>query len=208
MATNSQYRELDRSSETPARHAKGALDATEYHRKASHVLRLKSVSAKIGLRLPRRILRGPAIDPAGLPNTACTDTSPASVAISLPQARAMARAAEEKAVSIGTSIVVTVVDEGGRTILVERMADAQLASLELSERKAVSAVFYKRPSAAFEKALAGGKMAVLALPHAMPAAGGLPILHDGRLIGAIGVSGGNNAQDEEAAEAALSAIGS
>jgi len=92
--------------------------------------------------------------------------------LSLSQARLLAQAAEKKAASNQTSIVVTVVDPSGQPILVERMAGAQLASIDLSQRKAVSAVFYKRPSATFEAALSGGKMAVLALPHAMPAGGG------------------------------------
>ncbi|GBQ88897.1 hypothetical protein AA13595_2508 [Gluconacetobacter johannae DSM 13595] len=126
--------------------------------------------------------------------------------LTLEQARAMARAAEGKAVENHTSVAVTVVDGGGHPILVERMEGAQLASLTLAERKARSAVFYKRPSSAFEQALAGGKMAVLALPDAMPAAGGIPVLQDGRPVGAIGVSGGSNAQDEMAAEAGMATL--
>lgn len=126
--------------------------------------------------------------------------------LSLSQARHLAQAAEKKAASNQTSIVVTVVDPSGQPILVERMAGAQLASIDLSQRKAVSAVFYKRPSAAFEAALSGGKMAVLALPHAMPAGGGVPIFRNTQLVGGIGVSGGNNAQDADAANTAVGAL--
>jgi glc operon protein GlcG len=123
--------------------------------------------------------------------------------LTLDQARAMASAAERRAVENHTSVAVTVVDAGGFPILVERMEGAQLASLALADRKARSAVLYKRPSASFEQALAGGKMAVLALPDAMPAAGGLPVVADGKVIGAIGVSGGSNPQDEQAAEVGM-----
>ncbi|MFT8807305.1 GlcG/HbpS family heme-binding protein [Gluconobacter sp.] len=126
--------------------------------------------------------------------------------LSLSQARLLAHAAEKRAASNQTSIVVTVVDASGQPILVERMAGAQLASIDLSQRKAVSAVFYKRPSSAFEAALSGGKMAVLALPHAMPAGGGVPIFHNTQLMGGIGVSGGNNTQDADAAIAAVGAL--
>ncbi|GBR70554.1 GlcG/HbpS family heme-binding protein [Gluconobacter kanchanaburiensis] len=126
--------------------------------------------------------------------------------LSLSQARALARAAENKAASNHTAIVVTVVDASGQPLLVERMAEAQLASLELSKRKAVSAVFYKRPSSAFEAALSGGKMAVLALPDAMPAGGGVPIFRRQQLVGGIGVSGGNNTQDSDAATSAVEAL--
>lgn len=131
---------------------------------------------------------------------------PSSSNISLAQARILARTAEDRAASNHTAIVVTVVDPSGQPLLVERMAEAQLASLELSKRKAVSAVFYKRPSSAFEAALSGGKMAVLALPDAMPAGGGVPIFRNGQIVGGIGVSGGNNAQDSEAANAAVEAL--
>ncbi|ACI50945.1 protein of unknown function DUF336 [Gluconacetobacter diazotrophicus PA1 5] len=130
-------------------------------------------------------------------------SSAPDVAPTLDQARAMARAAERRAVENHTSVAVTIVDAGGFPILVERMEGSQLASLALAERKARSAVLYKRPSASFEQALAGGRMAVLALPDAMPAAGGIPIIEDGRVIGAIGVSGGSNPQDEQAAEAGM-----
>ncbi|WP_254060546.1 GlcG/HbpS family heme-binding protein [Gluconobacter oxydans] len=126
--------------------------------------------------------------------------------LSLSQARRLAQAAEKRAASNQTSIVVTVVDPSGQPILVERMGGAQLASIDLSQRKAVSAVFYKRPSAAFEAALSGGKMAVLALPHAMPAGGGVPIFRNTQLVGGIGVSGGNNAQDADAANTAVGAL--
>ncbi|EHH67401.1 hypothetical protein GMO_23960 [Gluconobacter morbifer G707] len=126
--------------------------------------------------------------------------------LSLNQARNLAQVAENRAASNHTAIVVTVVDASGQILLTERMPGAQLASLELSERKAISAIFYKRPSSAFETALAGGKMAVLALPHAMPAGGGVPIFRDGQLTGAIGVSGGNNTQDSDAANTAVNAL--
>ena len=119
----------------------------------------------------------------------------------------MALAAEAEAVVNHTQVVVTVVDGAANPILTERMGGAQLASMALARDKAVSAVYYQRPSGAFESALAGGKMAVLALPNAMPAAGGIPIVDaHGTLLGAIGVSGGTNPQDEAAAQAGIRAL--
>ncbi|WP_246395569.1 GlcG/HbpS family heme-binding protein [Gluconacetobacter tumulisoli] len=137
--------------------------------------------------------------------TAAEAREPGTI-LTLEQARTMARAAERKAAENHTSVAVTVVDGGGYPILVERMEGTQLASLTLADRKARSAVFYKRPSGAFEQALTGGKMAVLALPDAMPAAGGIPVLQDGQVVGAIGVSGGSNAQDQLAAEAGMTTL--
>jgi len=118
----------------------------------------------------------------------------------------MARAAQARAIHNHTAIVVTVLDAGGHVILTERMEGAQLASLPLAQKKALSAILYKRPSRAFEQALAAGRMNVLALPDAMPAGGGLPLMHEGTILGAIGVSGGNNDQDQQAAEAGVAAL--
>lgn len=129
-----------------------------------------------------------------------------TLSLSLDDARRMAAAAETHARQNGTSVVVTILDAGGHVILTERMEGAQLASLALAQRKAISAIYYKRPSRAFEQALAGGRTAVLALPDAMPAGGGIPLMQDGVVYGAIGVSGGNNDQDQAAAEAGVTAL--
>lgn len=126
-----------------------------------------------------------------------------TVGLNLPLVRAMALAAEQTASVNHTQVVVTIIDAGAHELLVERMPGAQLASLALAHKKAVSAVYYKRPSQAFEEALTGGKSAVLALPDAMPAAGGIPLSDNGQLVGAIGVSGGTNAQDQAAAETGM-----
>ncbi|MHC1479632.1 GlcG/HbpS family heme-binding protein [Frateuria aurantia] len=120
--------------------------------------------------------------------------------ISLSQARQMAAAAEAQAGTDHADDVVTVMDAGGNIILVERMANAQLASIELSIKKAHSAVFYKRPTRSLEQDVAHGLNNVLGLPGALPAGGGVPLMEGNTVIGAIGVSGGNNIQDNHAAE--------
>jgi len=123
--------------------------------------------------------------------------------LDLSDARKLASAVEQASHQAQTATVVTVVDSGAHVILVERMPGAQLASLDISARKAASAVLYKRPTRLFEQGLAGGRTAILALPNAMPAAGGIPIMRGNTLIGAIGVSGGTNAQDDAVAQSAV-----
>ncbi|AFC85238.1 uncharacterized protein, possibly involved in utilization of glycolate and propanediol [Frateuria aurantia DSM 6220] len=123
---------------------------------------------------------------------------PAQINLSL--ARQMAAAAEAQATADHANDVVTVMDAGGNIILVERMANAQLASIELSIKKAHSAVFYKRPTRSLEQDVAHGLNNVLGLPGALPAGGGVPLIVGDTVIGAVGVSGGNNIQDNHAAE--------
>ena len=66
---------------------------------------------------------------------------------------------------------------------------------------------YRRPTKAFEDGIAKGRVALLGLPGALPIEGGLPIIADGKVIGAIGVSGANSDQDAQAAAAGLKAAG-
>jgi uncharacterized protein GlcG (DUF336 family) len=73
-------------------------------------------------------------------------------------------------------------------------------------QKAKSAFLFKRPTKAFEDALAGGRMAIMRLPGAMPVEGGLPIQVDGQVIGAIGVSGVTSQQDAQIAAAGLAVL--
>ena len=95
-----------------------------------------------------------------------------------------------------------IVDGGANLVYAERMDDAMIGSVETALRKTRSAVLFKRPTKAFEDMLAGGRMAILSLPDAMPIEGGVPLLADGRIEGAIGVSGGTAQQDGIAAQAA------
>ncbi|WP_053096291.1 GlcG/HbpS family heme-binding protein [Frateuria defendens] len=155
-------------------------------------------------RHPAFALLGLALAAAGTSSAAATD---AVGALSLPLARQMAAAAEARATANHADSVVTVVDAGGQMVLLERMPQAQLASIELAIAKAHSAVFYKRPTRSFEQDVSSGRgVNVLGLPGALPAGGGVPIMQGNTVIGAVGVSGGNNVQDNEAAEAGVAAF--
>src|SRR5215472_12258129 len=99
------------------------------------------------------------------------------------------------------TMFITVVDDGGNPIYIERIDDTQLGSFEVSLEKARSAVMFKRPTKSFEDQVAGGRNALLKLPGAMPVEGGIPLMADGKVIGAIGASGGTSAQDAQVAQA-------
>ncbi len=98
-------------------------------------------------------------------------------------------AAEAEAKKNGWTFVIAVVDTRGLLVMLERMDDTQTASVQVAVEKARTAAMFKRPSKAFEDALAGGRMAILRMPGATPIEGGVPLVKGGRIIGAIGVSG-------------------
>jgi glc operon protein GlcG len=91
-------------------------------------------------------------------------------------------------------------------IYFERMDNTQLGSVEIAIEKARSAALFRRPSKVFEDALAGGRTAILALRGVVPLDGGVPIISGGKLVGAIGASGGTTQQDGQVAKAGADAI--
>lgn len=127
-------------------------------------------------------------------------------ALTLAVAKEMAAAAEAEARANQWNVVIVIVDEGGHLIYLQRMDETQIASIEIAQRKARTAVAFKRPTKAMEDAVAGGRTVVLALPGALPIEGGLPITVEGRIIGAIGVSGVTSQQDAQVAKAGLEAL--
>ena len=127
-------------------------------------------------------------------------------ALTLEVARQMAAAAEAEAAKNKWNMVIAIVDDGGNLVYLERMDETQIGSIEVAQQKAQSAIKFKRPTKALEDAVAGGRTAVLKLPGAMPIEGGLPITVDGKIIGAIGVSGAASGQDAQCARAGLDAL--
>src|SRR5439155_13858055 len=120
-------------------------------------------------------------------------------ALTLETAKQIAAAAEATAAQNKWTMVIAILDDGANLIYLERMDETQIGSIEVAIEKARSAVSFKRPTKAFEDAVAGGRSAILMLPGALPVEGGIPLMVDGKLIGAIGVSGGSSQQDGVAA---------
>lgn len=128
--------------------------------------------------------------------------------LSLELARQAIQASEAEASKHDLSVVIAVVDTAGQLIALERMDNAQLGSLAVAQDKAVSAALYRRPTKEFQDKLTsgGGALPILALRGAVPLNGGIPILIDGRVVGAIGVSGGTSDQDGLVAKTGLERI--
>jgi uncharacterized protein GlcG (DUF336 family) len=127
-------------------------------------------------------------------------------ALSLAEARKIVAAAETEATKSNLTVAIAVVDEGGHLLLFERMDDTQIGSVEVAIAKARSAFLFRRPSKVFEDAVAGGRNALLRLDGAMPFDGGVPLTVAGRVIGAIGISGGTGQQDGQVANAGAAAL--
>lgn len=121
--------------------------------------------------------------------------------ISLAAADRIAAAAEAEAEKRGSTVVIVVVDDGGFPIVLRRLDDTQVASVDVGIGKARTAAIFRRPSGAFEQQIRDGRLASLVLPGATPLQGGVPIMYEGKVIGAIGVSGNTPREDEEIAMA-------
>ena len=124
---------------------------------------------------------------------------PTKKVLTLGMAKKLVAAAEVEAKKRGATVVIAVVDDGGQLILLERLDDTQVASVEVAIGKARTAAIFRRPSKVFEDQVKNGRVAALALPGATPLQGGIPITVEGKVIGAIGASGNSPQEDEEIA---------
>lgn len=119
--------------------------------------------------------------------------------LSLQAAKKVAAAAEADARAKGARVVIAVVDEGGHLLLLERLDDTQVASVDVGIGKARTAAIFRRPSKVFEDQIRNGRVTALGLPGVTALQGGVPIIIDHQVIGAIGVSGETPQQDEDIA---------
>jgi glc operon protein GlcG len=122
--------------------------------------------------------------------------TPYGTPISLEKAQAAIAAAIAEANKRGWQLNVAVVDSGGNLVTFARMDGAQLASIAISEHKARVAAKYRRPTKAFEEAVQKGVNLLLTLDDVIASRGGIPLVEDGKIIGAIGCSGATGSQDE------------
>lgn len=126
---------------------------------------------------------------------------PTKRVLTLNVAKKIAAAAEAEAMKRGATVVIAVVDDGGHLLVLERLDDTQVASVEVGIGKARTAAIFRRPSKVFEDQIRDGRVAALALPGATPLQGGIPIVFERKVIGAIGVSGNTPQEDEDIAKA-------
>src|SRR4029077_5022080 len=126
--------------------------------------------------------------------------------ITLEQAKAAAAAAEAEMRTNGWNMVIAVVGPSGNTIYLQKADLAAYASVDIAQDKARSSALFRVPTKAYMDRLANGETFMLRLTGATPVAGGIPIVVGGKLIGAIGLSGGTSAQDHQVAQAGASAV--
>jgi len=127
-------------------------------------------------------------------------------AVTLETAKKIAAGAATEAMKNKWAVAIAVVDTHGMLIYYEMMDDTQTGSAVTSIEKARTAVLYRRPSKDFEQNVVDGRMVVLTVPGATPIEGGIPIVVGGKVIGAVGVSGGASPQDSQVAQAGLNAL--
>jgi glc operon protein GlcG len=132
---------------------------------------------------------------------------PYGAPISLEHANSVIAAAVAEARKHDWKLNVAVVDSGGNLVAFQRMDGAQLASIEVSQHKARTAANFRRETKAFETAVqSNGATYVLSLDGVIASRGGIPLVSGGKLVGAVGCSGGTGSQDEVVCKAAVAAL--
>ena len=127
--------------------------------------------------------------------------------VSAQRAEALIQAATAEATKHGWPLNIAVVDSGGNLVAFLRMDGALLASISIAQHKARTAVKFRRPSRALEDAVQKSDYKfILSLDDVLASRGGIPLIEDGKIIGAIGYPGGTGSQDEAVCTAAAATI--
>ncbi len=135
-------------------------------------------------------------------------TPPYGPAISLSEAKRVVARAEAEALARGWKVVVAVADSSAHLVMLHKMDDVHYAAIGVAQAKAICSVNFKRATKSFEDAVAAGGAGVrlLAIEGLCPLEGGIPLLRDGAVIGAVGVSGVASAEDGLIAQLAASEV--
>jgi glc operon protein GlcG len=128
------------------------------------------------------------------------------VGLTLDVAKQISAAAEAEAAKNKWTVAIAIVDDGGHLIHLAKIDNTQYGSVDVAIQKAQTSAAFKRPTKVFEEAIAGGRNALIGLKGALPLEGGVPIMHDGKVIGAIGVSGVKSTEDGQIAKAGADAL--
>lgn len=152
---------------------------------------------------------------AGLPASGQQAAAPAppplvpyGTPITLETARKVMAASEAEAAKNGWPMAIAILDSTGHIVMLHRMDNTQYGSIQVAIDKAVTSVDFRRPSKVFEDGVAGGGIGlrILGIKSVSPIEGGIPIIVGGKLIGAVGVSGGTASQDGQVAKAGVVAV--
>lgn len=128
--------------------------------------------------------------------------------IFLDEAKVLVAAAEEEAIANGFAVIIAIVDSAAQLVILHRLDHAQFGSIDVAIAKAQAAVKFKRPTKVFEDALSTGgiNLRLLSISDATAIDGGIPLLRDDKIIGAIGVAGMLPDQDSRVAAAGAAAL--
>jgi len=164
-----------------------------------------AVAAGLALAAAAAVAPASAQQPQPVPAGA---TPPYGPPITLDQAKRVMAAAELEAAKNSWQVGITILDSGGNMVMFHKIDNAQLSAFATSEGKARTAIEFKLPSKALDDAIANGGagMRLLALKDITPLQGGLLVEVDGKIVGAVGVSGALSAQDEQVAKAGADAL--
>ena len=149
--------------------------------------------------------------PLGITSITIAQTAPApayGTPVGIDMAKKVAAAAVAEARKNNFTMAISVVDTAGNLVYFEKMDGTQTGSVNVSLEKARSAVLFKRPTKAFQDAVAQGGVGLrmLGLPGAVPVEGGIPLIEAGKIIGAVGASGGTSDQDGQCATAGANVV--
>jgi len=125
--------------------------------------------------------------------------------LALEDVKRVAAAAADEAQRNSWNVVIAVVDDGGHLMYLQR-EKVQLGSIDVAITKAKTALMFRRPTSFWEKTVAEGRQGYLALRDMLPIEGGIPLEHNGEIVGAIGVSGVKSSEDGQIALAGASAL--
>ncbi len=128
--------------------------------------------------------------------------------ITLAEAKKIVEAAQAEAATNGWNMAIAIFDSGANLVLLEKMDNTQLGSIEICQQKALTAVKFRRATKSFEEAIEKGGMnlKILSMSNVIPVEGGEIIVKDDKIIGSIGVSGALSAQDTQVAKAGLATL--
>jgi glc operon protein GlcG len=138
--------------------------------------------------------------------TAATAQTAERSVLTLDGAKAIAAGAESEALRNNWQVVIAIVDDHGELVYLQKADNVQQGSLDIAIAKARTAARMRRPTKALQDAVEGGRTVIMAMPNVLPLEGGVPITVNGRVIGAVGVSGVTSAQDAQIATAGIRAV--
>jgi len=143
---------------------------------------------------------------AGPMTAAAQSQLPTKPVLTLEAAKRVAAAAEAEASRNGWAVSIAVLDDSGQLLLFQRMDGAKLVATDIAIRKARTAAYFQGPTKDLEEEVAGGRTALLPIDGFMPLQGGVPLMFEGQIVGAVGVSGVTGEQDAQCALAGAAAL--